>query len=220
MAALGYVIVSAVVGVIAGFQGIYERFQSDSWKAAFTRWGILYLGTRGALAAAAYFAVPLIPVLMQPPLLRAFVAGAGAEAILRSTFYVKRTKKKGTDTLKEIVGGPFDLLRFFQDFILTTIEDNARWGTISLVEGIAERWKSFSEMCIVVDRKLFAWREDKDVAIALRKAVASLRDRFNSDVRRTDGTVDPMVVDREYRCQLCYKVQESLGEKGLSQFFE
>jgi hypothetical protein len=220
MAAIGYVCVSALVGVFAGFQGIYERFASDSWKASITRWGLLYLATRGALAATAFFAVPLIPVLMQPPILRALAAGAGAEAILRSRFYFKRSKKKGTTVLQEIIRGPFDLLRFYQDFFLTTIEDNQRWATITLVESIAQRWKSFSDMGTVVERKLFAWGEEQEIAVALRKALASLRDRFEGDARRKEGTVDPSVIDREFRCQLCYKIEEHLGEKGLRKFFD
>jgi len=220
MGAAGYVCVSALVGILAGFQGIYERFGSDSWKATVTRWGLLYLATRGALAAAAFFAVPLIPVLTQPPILRALAAGAGSEGILRSRFYFKRGKKKGTDVLQEVIRGPFDLLRFYQDFFLTTIEDNERWATIALVEGIAERWKSFAEMCTVVERKLLAWSESKDVGVALRKAVADLRARFDRDARRKDGAADPSVIDREYRCLLCYKIEEHLGEKGLRQFLD
>jgi hypothetical protein len=87
-------LLSFAVGFLSGFQGIYERFPKDYARSTFTIWGLFYLVTRGGIGAAVYFgAGPSLSGVIPNPLTLALVCGAGAEAVLRSQFYIKRVGK-------------------------------------------------------------------------------------------------------------------------------
>lgn len=213
-----YAVVAFLIGLFAGFQGVYERFRKDSWKACLTLLGVSYLLSRGLLAAIVYVTVSATPFLPDHPFLRALICGAGAEIVLRSRVYVKRIDK-GAGNFEDLIRGPLDLLRWYQDLFLTTIEDDAVKRKIRQVEQIVSRWNLFPLMHERFEHRILGWNKTLPEVIEVKKAVANLNSKYREDSQRAASKLDSSL-DRKYRYQLCYSIEDSLGEKGLDTIFE
>jgi hypothetical protein len=213
-----YALVAFVIGVLAGFQGIYERFRKSSWDACRTLLGVLYLLTRGLFAAIVYGTVSATPFLTDHPFWRALICGAGAEVVLRSKFYVKRIDK-GAGNFEDLIRGPLDLLRWYQDLFLTTIEDNKVKPKIRKVQQIVSRWNSFPLMHERFEERILGFKRTLPEVIELKKAVANLNAKYRDDCQKAGGKLDSSL-DRNYRYRLCYTIDDSLDEKGLNTIFE
>ncbi|MEK6325434.1 MAG: hypothetical protein AABN33_27655 [Acidobacteriota bacterium] len=84
-----YSIVAFVIGGLAGFQGVYERYKKDSAKASTTLPGFAYLLTRGIFPAgifAGFYAAHLIENNLA---ITALACGTGAELFLRSKIFIE-----------------------------------------------------------------------------------------------------------------------------------
>lgn len=112
-----WAILAAFVGLLSGFQGVVERYPKDIGGAARSRFGLLYLLTRAVIPAAVFWAILYYGALALHPAALALSVGVGAEAILRTQFFLKqRTKDDGTT--EELQKGPFDLVRWYQNLLL------------------------------------------------------------------------------------------------------
>lgn len=111
-----WAVLAASVGLLAGLQGVVERYPKDIRGAACSRPGLVYLLSRAILPTVFFFLIH--PVAELHPALVAISVGIGIEAFLRSRVYVKR-RINDDGTTQEIHIGPAELLRFYQDFWLT-----------------------------------------------------------------------------------------------------
>jgi len=85
---------AGIVGLLAGFQGVYERYRIDSLRAGATTAGFAYLVTRAALPSLLFYAAYVYNMISSDMLvLKALGFGTGAEAVLRSKVYVRTTEK-------------------------------------------------------------------------------------------------------------------------------
>jgi hypothetical protein len=219
MAALWYVLLAGSVGLLAGFQGVYERFRTESLRAAGSGMGLLYLLSRGAVAAAAFSLVSFYtPLLADHAAWRALACGVGAETILRSKVYVTRIRRSG-DNFEDWVKGPLDLLRFYQDFFLTSVENGFTKRRIAHVDSVVKDGTTFLSMCVAFDLKILGWPQTRPDVVEATRAAQLLRTRFGKDAQSAGGIVEA-TLDRKYRHELCYIVLNNLGEGALDTVFE
>lgn len=214
---VAYALVSFAVGFLAGFQGIYERFRSDSLKAGGTLYGLAFLSSRGAIAALAFETLPSPSFLIGHPLWRALIYGASVEVILRSKFYLKRISAGG-GKFDDLVRGPFDLLRVYQDFFLTSIENNFVSETISRAAAASARYQEFPKMWLAFEQNIGAFRQDRQDVVGAKKAATSLMAKYREDLEESESAIDPSS-DKKYRYQLCYIVDSFLGKDAIETIF-
>jgi len=199
---------------LAGFQGVYERFQADSLKACKFRLTLLYLLSRGVFSLFVFEVVSTsTPILHTQPLWRAVVCGTGAEAILRSKIYFTRVAKGGGN-FEEWSKGPLDLLRFYQDFCLTTVENDFAKPTVARVEMSAANWATFAEMYDVFEQNILAYPAERADVKEAKKAAQNLYAQFGKHDDRNDSKTD-----NKYRHMLCYVVVNNLGIDELETVF-
>ncbi|HTW24551.1 MAG TPA: hypothetical protein VMD78_13185 [Candidatus Baltobacteraceae bacterium] len=181
--------------------------------------GILYLCSRGLVAVLVYFLVSTYTaVLRDYPAWRAMACGAGAEAILRSKFYVTRIKK-GADSFEDVVRGPLDALHFYQEFFLISIENKFTKQRIVRVSDIVKEWPSFLAMWAAFEANILAWPQGRRDVIDTRKAAKLLRERFAREAESSGGVIEA-TTEKKYRHELCYVVLSNLGEGALDSLFE
>jgi len=113
--------VAFIVGVAAGGQDVSSRYPADTVKSSFTVPGLFYLATRGAVPAALFAAAYYNHWIQTWLFLCALGFGAGAEAFLRSQFLVKQSTAPNGG-IEEVLKGPLDLLRWYQDKCLGSID--------------------------------------------------------------------------------------------------
>ncbi len=115
-----------VVGLLAGFQGVWQRFQYDAFRALKTPPGTAYLLSRGVVPLGLFWGLYTHRALSSTDASSwglAVGCGVGSEAILRAKVYVK-TDQQGADSY----AGLFDLLKFYQDLCLEAAASwLARW---------------------------------------------------------------------------------------------
>ncbi len=115
-----------VVGLLAGFQGVWQRFQYDAFRALKTPPGTAYLLSRGVVPFGLFWGLYTHRALSSTDASSwglAVGCGVGSEAILRAKVYVK-TDQQGADSY----AGLFDLLKFYQDLCLEAAASwLARW---------------------------------------------------------------------------------------------
>ena len=121
-----WVLLAAASGVFAGFQGIYQRYGEESLHLCYRLWGLLYLFSRALIPAGLFlFARNSWGEELSMPVL-AVCLGAGSEAVLRLKFFVKQ-KENEDGSVEDLLIGPFNLLRWYQDWFLTQMGPS-RWA--------------------------------------------------------------------------------------------
>lgn len=113
---IGWTALAFIIGLAAGFQGIYEKYSNNTRGAVATLPAALYLLTRGAFPAALFFASIGQELLKMPLGVQALAVGAGSELFLRSSFYVRQAQVDGKT--EALLKGPLDLLRWYQNLLL------------------------------------------------------------------------------------------------------
>jgi hypothetical protein len=193
-----------VIGIASGFQGVYEKFRNGSGRAALTLPGISYLATRGALPSVLFAANQTGHFLGGPAWLQAILIGAGAEAILRSRFYVRQTKADGVS--EEILRGPLDLLHWYQNLFL----DAANAGLAKKTRQFVKRHlpgSTFPELCSSVLLNLDAW-PDQQTREHIQEKVAQLNSQYDADPA-------PASRDERHRLKLGYLILNEVGQSGF-----
>jgi len=213
-----YGLVSFAVGFLAGFQGVYERFRADSLKAAGTVYGLLFLFSRGAISAIVFETFPSPMFLTDHLLWRALLYGAGVEVILRSKFYLKRIST-GEGNFEDLIRGPLDLLRWYQDFFLISIENNFVRPRISRAVLASARYQTFPEMWRAFEQNIGAFPQNRPDVLGAKKAVLGLMSKYLEDIKKTGGSIDASS-DKKYRYQLCYFVEGFLGRDAFETIFD
>ena len=201
-------LISLLVGVAAGFPAIYARYPSDALKSASTLPGVVYLGTRGLFPAGAFIFLYHRHLLANWLPLWALALGTGAEALLRSQFLVKESPRQGGG-IDELLKGPLDLLRWYQDRFLGAIDtarakDRLRFVRSKLPTG------TFKELCTRVVDNSEAFRE---FSPELKLMIQKLTSEFDQQ------TGDPETIDKRYRIKLGFIVLRLAGHTNFETLF-
>ena len=184
-----YALLAFLIGLLAGFRGIYERFPQNSIKAAFTLSGLIYLVTRGALPALIYCVLYYKQVIVANLLPQAIGIGLGAEAFMRSKFLIIEAK----DGAPELAKGPLDLLLFYQNFFLKQIALKFSGENITLIETTFADPVSFPDLCEKIITTAEAY--DAELKNNIINAVTELKNGYETkkaDPAQNTGNLDKM----------------------------
>jgi hypothetical protein len=89
-----YCILAFSVGLLAGFQGIYNRYKKDSLDALRTLPGTAYLLSRGFVPAAVFIIAYATGLIQNQLPVWSLGFGLGAETALRTKFYLGERKNR------------------------------------------------------------------------------------------------------------------------------
>lgn len=205
-----YLLLSFLVGLLAGFQGVFERYKKDSLRASFTSPGIFYLFTRGAVPALIFAGLYSNRIIETKLWLQALACGTGAEVVLRSRVYVKQAQREGAN-IEELLRGPFDLLRWYQNLFLESIAGRLAISRKKFVEGSLPKEINFLDLCQRLRNNVGAWPDPQAVSV-IEAAVNKLKEEF--DTERQKG-IQPGELEQKYRLKLGYLILNLAGENGF-----
>jgi len=217
-ASLGYEnyawgLLSFVLGILAGFQGVHETFGKEALSAAKTWPGLFYLLSRALLPAVAFIVALIQQWLHWHPALLALAMGVATESILRSQFFLRQ---QGGDPLerKEISKGIFDLLRWYQDWLLEharvpiaiqRLESMQRHAPPGPVREVLRRAIS----------NLPAWPDPADRDF-LTKELSKLEADLAEDLKKEPTRESEF--DEAYRMRVYMVFRNKLGEEAAEKF--
>jgi hypothetical protein len=219
---------SFVIGLLAGFQGIYERYDADPYKAARTLPGILYLLTRGVIPATVYLVLYDAHQLPNPLWFWSLVCGtAGTELILRAKFFIKE-ERSAEGVSRELMYGPLDLLRWYQNLFLKSIrgklptyrgEEIREYIRKILTDGMAfPDGMTFPEMCEKVKNNLYYYDSEPKIQQAIMRDVEKYQAEYEAKVK-TEAKVETdekrPELDIVFQYKLGYSIMRHVGERGL-----
>jgi hypothetical protein len=207
---VGYATFAALVGLLSAFQGIYERYRIDSLRAASPAPGILYLITRAAVPGLLFYAAYAYKLVSGDWLvLKALGLGAGTEVVLRSKIYVKETANDAAQ-FEELLKGPLDLLRWYQDLFLTLAAARLAKARKSFIDRNLPAGGGFTDLCTEVLNNLGAWPSAGERA-ELETDVNNLQQKYTAEKNLgANGQLD-----RKYRLKLGYLILGRVGKSGF-----
>lgn len=207
-----YCALSFVIGVLAGFQGIHDRYRDDALSASATRWGVVYLFTRGLVPTLVFFGVYAYRTPETRLWLQALVCGAGAEAVFRSRFYWTQAQRDD-GSVEEISLNLFGLLRWYQGFFLERIAASIAESRKDFVVRALPDDAPFMQIFDRARNNLDAWPWPNEEAKAVfESALGELRAEFDS-IAATEADVAPS--DPRFRLKLGYLILSKLGRGGV-----
>jgi hypothetical protein len=211
-----YFLMSFFVGLLAGFQGIYDRYKKDSLNASITPYGIIYLLTRGALPAVAYLVLYGSNLIETRHAVWALALGTSTEIILRMKFYI-REEQTQLGTI-ELLRGPFDLLSWYQNYFLENIADYLAGSRKRFVVNNLPQGMSFPDLCGRVFDNLNAYPPEQQIIIRTTEtAVNKLKAEFEAELQ---DSADPASVEHKYRLKLGYSILNCAGQRGFKTLLE
>lgn len=206
-----YSIVAFAIGGLAGFQGVYERYKKDSPKASTTFAGFAYLLTRAVFPAGIFAGLYGSQVVQTNLLVSALACGTGAELFLRSKIFIKQ-EQKGTGNVEDLLKGPLDLLRWYQNLLLEAASTSLAQSKKTFVEKHLDHAVEFQDLC----ERVFKNMEAYDPPPAdLKAEVEKLKEEFEKK-KAAIGSADPARLEQQYRVKLGYLVVHHAGRKGFN----
>lgn len=203
-----WTLAALAVGVLAGFQGIYNRYPLESISLLSAPPGLLYLATRGLVPSATYCAIVAsrqsIPI---PPPLFALCLGVGVELVLRMRFFVRENTKADGGT-SELMFGPFNLLKWYQDWFLTRLGVYVGDVRKECVNTLLPEDKSFLELCELIDDRRDLLQADQKAEV--NKVVARHKKLF----------ADGKIPDPRAKVRLALALLNVVGKRELSQLIK
>jgi hypothetical protein len=196
-----------LVGLAAGFQGVYEKFATDAFAALKTAPGFFYLLTRGAVPVGVFYLNKATNVVGGPSWIQALVVGTSSEIVLRSRVYVKKSSNGPQD---DILKGPLDLLRFYQNYLL----DLACTGVARQRRAFVRKRLPnlpFAPLCQRLRDNLPAWTDTA--------ARAEIETTMNTIATEFALAGSPPAKEDEYRYKLGYAVLNRVGKGAFNTFF-
>lgn len=204
-----YGILAFIVGLLAGFQGIYNRYKKDSLDALMTLPGIAYLFTRGFVPGTV-FVIAYGSGLIQDRLAGWSLAfGIGGEALLRTKFYLGESQKAGGN-IEEVTRGFADLLQWYQNRFLESIADNLAESRKKFVNTELPEGVSFSDLCTRVLNSLPAY-PDQQIRATIETEITKLRTEQAAEIAKGDS----QMLDQKYRLKLGYLILNIAGKRGF-----
>jgi hypothetical protein len=173
-----YSLVAFVIGGLAGFQGVYERYKKDSPKASTTLPGFLYLLTRAAFPAGIFAGLYGSGLIEGRLLLTSLACGTGAELFLRTKVFIKQ-EQRAPGNIEDLLKGPLDLLRWYQNLFLEAASTSLAQSKKAFVDKHLLTDVGFRDLCERVFRNMEAYDPPPP---ALKSEVEKLKDEFEKDV--------------------------------------
>jgi hypothetical protein len=207
---------SLLVGLLAGFQGVYERYGEDSYSAALKPPGVMYLLTRSILPAAVYLALYGSSLLPHPLWFWSLICGtAGTELILRTKIFIK--EERGAESgPRELMYGPLDLLRWYQNLFLEDIRKyfpHLRGEDIQKkLSTILKDVKGFPEMSQKIENSLYLYDSEPEKQAAITADLSNYRAEYDAKVQAGMMT---LMLDKVLQHKLGYRIIHHVGEGGL-----
>ncbi len=201
---------AAGVGVLSGFQGVYERYPNESPLLAVRPWGILYLLSRGALPAVIFLTIPASQAERFHPAVLALGLGVSAELVLRLVLFIKQSKAEG-GTSTDVLVGPFDLLRWYQDLFLDRLGILVGEWRQDSVHNAIPLGMDFDSLCQQVENQLLLIQRDA-AHEELKRVVRSVRDEF-------DRAQDAPDKEQRFKERLGFRIRNVVGERELRMLF-
>lgn len=208
-----YSLISFLIGLLAGFQGIHNRFKKDSISASATISGCFYLLSRGLIPAAIFVFAYESALVAHNLFVWALACGVSAETVLRSKFYLKEAEKDGGTV--DLIKGPFDLLQWYQNFVLEEAATSLAATRKRFVKGTIPKGESFLILCDRVINNLAAYPPDQAITIAVVKTdIERLRKTFD-EINLTVAAELRDGINQQYCEQLGYAVLNAAGKRGF-----
>jgi hypothetical protein len=217
-----YAFVSFVVGGLAGFQAIYERYRDECGTAVNTPPGYGYLLSRGFIPALFFFLLYRTNQVHDYLFGLAIGLGLGTEAVLRSQIQIKSSKPtQGALATENTFIGFFNLLEWYQKFILESINTRMAAKRREIVQEAVRRVPPampFHRLCEVVKMNADALSDDKEIR-AVEKEVQVQLAAFEKEVEQHGGQGTPEMQNR-YQYKLGYWIYNKAGRRhGLRVLF-
>lgn len=234
-----YSMVAFVIGGLAGFQGVYERYKKDSSKASTTFPGFFYLLTRALFPAAIFAGLYAYRLVESNLLVTALACGTGAELFLRTKIFIKQ-EQKGPGNTEDLSKGPLDLLRWYQNLFLESASTNLAQSKKAFVGKHLPATIPFQDLCeralgnieaynpplpdlkIEVEKLKEEFEKDAgdnsvlDTMIAREIARVSGVQLEESDFKKAQAANDLLEkLERKYRYKLGYLIYNQVGRKGF-----
>lgn len=203
-------LLSLVVGLASGFQGVYERLQKDSLTAVTTLSGGLYLLTRGLFPAILFLGLYRSRIIENNLWAYALTLGAGAEVVLRTKFFIKQSCKAGQE-IEDLLVGPLDLLQWYQNLLLEGAQTSLASRRKEFVKKSLPEGASFNNLRNLALNHLNAWR-DPTTQSEIRNSIDGLHKEFDNELKEGE---DSNVLEERYRLKLGFLILDKVGKKGF-----
>ncbi len=131
---------AAFFGLAAGFQGVYQRYENGAFSGATTLPGFLYLTSRAFIPASVFVILLARATITDNLWLWAMATGTSTEAVLRARFFLKKNEKQPDE---DVLWGPFDLVKWYQELALSSIGARLSARNINRVERLLRGITSF-----------------------------------------------------------------------------
>jgi hypothetical protein len=217
-------VVAFAIGVLAGFQAIYERYGDESFTSVNTFPGYSYLALRGLVPA--FFFLLLYASTQNHTFFHllglAVGLGLGTEVVLRSQIQLKSTKRKsGALTNENTFIGLFNLLDWVQKLVLESINTRMAAKRQSIVRravGQVPTDMRFDRVCELVRTNADALGEDREITNVRDESDRQLAE-YRGEIKSQGGTSAPEIEDR-YRYKLGYWIYRNANRShGLRVLF-
>lgn len=203
-----YSAVSFLIGVAAGVKDVSSRYPADAIQASRTPPGLAYLASRGALPAVLFATAYYNQWVTAWLFLVAAAFGVGAEVFLRSQFLVRQSAGPNGG-IDELLKGPLDLLRWYQDKCLGSIDTTrARKRREFIKNNLPDE-----EFLVLCDRVL----TNQAAFVNENPTLVAKIDELKSEYEKTDKSA---AVNKRCGEKLGYKVLHLVGEKNFITLFK
>jgi hypothetical protein len=204
-----YGILAFLVGLLAGFQGVYNRYKKDSIDALGTLPGVAYLFSRGFVPAAVFIIFHAAGLIQTNLPVWSVSIGLGGEALLRTKFYLGEIQKP-EGKIEEVTRGLADLLQWYQNRFLESIADSLAESRKRFVNTELPQGMSFTELCTRIMNSLPAY-PDEQIRGNIEAEINKLKAEHTAE--NSKGT-EAARLDLKYRLKLGYLVLNIAGKRG------
>jgi hypothetical protein len=203
-----------LLGIVSGFQGVWERFKYDSFRALQTLPGTVYLLSRGAIPVGVFSILYLNNLAGSWPWVSAASCGIGSETLLRTKLFIK-ADKQGSD----VYSGLFDAVKWYQDRCLEASARTLAHRRKLFVE-TSMKAQSFSEVYTRVVQNV----QNFDVALQERKVevvekdLLGLKAEYDTQLNGLPNVTPPERenLDFAFRIKLGYLILEDVNQSYTS----
>lgn len=208
-----YISVTFLVGVAAGFQGIYNTYEKDSPAVALTLPGLLYLVSRGGVPASFFLFLHAEKLIHGNLLLWALACGTGVEIVLRSKILIRQSHDKN-GRVEELLRGPLDLLKWYESLLLENAAPVIGEKRKTFVEASLPP-HDFDRICQNVIENIEAWPSEK-ARTAIQDTIKELQEKYELDLATADNPhTGEASLKQKYRLLLGYRLYNVVGRRGF-----
>jgi hypothetical protein len=215
-----YSLAAFVVGGLAGFQAIYDRYKDESGSAVNTLPGYAYLFSRGIVPVIFFVLVYRTYQVRTYLLGLAIGLGLGTEAVLRSQFQVKSSRPaRGALATENTFVGLFNLLDWYQKFFLELVRIRLTRKRQKIVRAAVRRIPrgvTFDKLCetVSINADALDEKDKKAVRDELRKQLVE----YKSEVEHRGSSEG---IESKFASKLGYWIYNSAGRwHGLNVLFK